>query len=232
MAPKLRCRILVDIVMTLLLLFLMGYHIWGEPAHEWFGAAIFLLFLAHHILNRQWYKNLFRGKYTPVRILQVLVNILLLMTVAVQVYSGIILSRFVFDFLPIHGGMALARKLHILGSYWGYVLMSLHLGLHWGMMLGLVKKHIPAGQGSPLCSGLCTLCSLLIAGYGVWVFIKRDLADYLFLRTEFVFMDFIESTVLFYLDYLAIMGLFIFISYYLLKLFRILQRKRSKEGTH
>ena len=103
MAPKLRCRILVDIVMTLLLLFLMGYHIWGEQAHEWFGAAIFLLFLAHHILNRQWYKNLFRGKYTPVRILQVLVNILLLMTVAVQVYSGIILSRFVFDFLPIHG---------------------------------------------------------------------------------------------------------------------------------
>ena len=64
------------------------------------------------------------------------------------------------------------------------------------------------------------------------MFIKRDLADYLFLRTEFVFMDFIESTVLFYLDYLAIMGLFIFISYYLLKLFRILQRKRSKEGTH
>ena len=37
-------------------------------------------------------------------------------------------------------GPAFARRLHILGSYWGFLLMSLHLGLHWNAVLGMVKK--------------------------------------------------------------------------------------------
>ena len=45
-------KIVVDALMTLLLLFLMGYQLWGESAHEWVGAGMLVLFLAHHILNR------------------------------------------------------------------------------------------------------------------------------------------------------------------------------------
>ena len=58
-------KIIVDMLMTLLLLFLMGYQLWGEVAHEWAGAGMLVLFLAHHILNRGWYKSLFKGRYTP-----------------------------------------------------------------------------------------------------------------------------------------------------------------------
>ena len=49
-----------DIFMTVLLLFLMGYQFWGETAHEWAGTLMLLLFIAHHILNAGWYKNIFR----------------------------------------------------------------------------------------------------------------------------------------------------------------------------
>lgn len=38
-------------------------------------------------------------------------------------------------FLPIRWGMALGRVIHLLCAYWGYLLLSLHLGLHWGMIL-------------------------------------------------------------------------------------------------
>lgn len=37
----------------------------------------------------------------------------------------------------------------------------------------------------------------------------------MFLRTQFVFLDYSESPISFYIDYLAMMGLFIWIVYYL-----------------
>lgn len=36
----------VDGLMTLALLFLMGYQLWGEAAHEWVGAGMFVLWIA------------------------------------------------------------------------------------------------------------------------------------------------------------------------------------------
>ena len=99
-------------------------------------------------------------------------------------------------------------------SYWGFLLMATHLGLHWGMLLGMVRK---AGKtkltGRPSFPWQ-TLIAALIAVYGVAAAVKRDLTTYLFLRAEFVFLDFSESKMLFYLDYLAIMGTFIFLSYF------------------
>ena len=50
----------IDLLMTVLLLCLMAYQITGEALHEWFGAGMLLLFIAHNILNIRWYGNLFR----------------------------------------------------------------------------------------------------------------------------------------------------------------------------
>ena len=50
------------------------------------------------------------------------VDILVLLAMLALMYSGIVMSRHVFAFLPIESGIALARKLHILGAYWGLFL--------------------------------------------------------------------------------------------------------------
>ncbi|MCR5233726.1 MAG: hypothetical protein K6E53_07420, partial [Lachnospiraceae bacterium] len=42
----------------------------------------------------------------------------------------------------------------------------------------------------------------------------------LFLRTHFLFLDPSEPLILFFIDYLAIMGLFVFIGHYLARLLR------------
>ena len=124
-------------------------------------------------------------------------------------------SWYVFAFLPIRGGLMLARRLHILGSYWGYLLMSLHLGLHWGMVCRLAaKKRSPKRKYQ--AAGL--IISLLIAAYGVRVFIRRNFLTYLFLRSEFVFLDYEEPRLKFFLDCLALMGLCIFAAHYGAKL--------------
>ena len=226
MKPKATIKIIIDVLMTLMLLFLMGYPLWQEAAHEWAGTLMMILFIVHHFLNRHWYVNLFKGRFTPMRIFQIVVNVLLLIAMLLQMYSGITMSRHVFAFLPIHGGMALARRLHILGAYWGFILMSIHLGLHWNMFLSMAKRKVGKTNASQFVRTSLLILSILIAAYGVFVFLDRDFLTYMFLRSEFVFLDYEESLWSFYLDYISLMGLWIFISHYLWKW---LKRKGEKE---
>ena len=210
MKSTIKC--LVDIFMTVLLLFLMGYQFWGDKAHEWMGIGLFVLFILHHILNRQWYKVLFKGRYTPLRTIQTVVDVLLLVFMLLLMYSGIVLAQYTFR-LPLMGHILTARRLHILGSYWGFLLMSVHLGLHWGMLLGRVKKVLRL-ESSPQNSALLFVLGAGVSLYGVVVFFKRNFLTYLLLKSEFVYLDYSEPVVLFYTDYLALMGLCIFIGHY------------------
>ena len=135
------------------------------------------------------------------------------------------MSRYVFDFLPSIGGMSLARRLHILGAYWGFLLMNLHLGLHWNMILGMSRKAIDIRNKSKIRSTIALLAGSVVAGYGVQSFIRRDFPIYLLLKSEFVFFDYNESKILFTIDYLSLMGLCIFIAHYCAKIIRRLRKK-------
>lgn len=220
MNPKSILKIVVDVLMTLALLFLMGYQFWGDTAHEWAGAGMFVLFVVHHILNGNWYKNLFLGKYSPLRVFQLFVDFLVFLAMLGLMVSGMMLSNHVFVFLNIQGGMSFARLLHMAASHWGFILMALHLGLHWGMFLGMARKALQLRRPSKLRKKLLPLIGAGIAAYGFTVFIRRDFPIYMLLQTEFVFMDFSEPIPLFYLDYLAMMGAFIFLAYYASRLLR------------
>lgn len=228
MKSKAIIKLSVDVLMTLALLFLMGYHLWGEALHEWVGAGMLILFIAHHILNGHWHKTLFKGKYSVLRITTLCVDLLVLLAMFAQMYSGIVMSRYVFGFLPSTGGLSLARRIHILGAYWGFLLMSLHLGLHWNMILGMLRKTARIKSGSKVRSITAFIVGLVIAGYGVWAFIGRDFPTYLFLKSEFVFLDYSEPKILFYIDYLALMGLCIFIAHYSTKLIRKFKKKTEE----
>ncbi len=163
MKKKWICKIVMDLIMTVLLLFLMARQLTGDSAHEWLGAGMLILWIAHHILNRSWYSHLFKGKYTPIRILQTVTNFAVLLSMFGLMVSGMILSREVFAFLPISGGIALARPLHVLSAFWGFVLMALHLGLHWNMILGMVRKATGPVASKPLRI-LLRIAAALVAG--------------------------------------------------------------------
>lgn len=206
-------KIVIDISMTVVILLLMAYSLVGEKAHEWLGIGMFVLFILHHILNNNWSRNLFNGRYTPFRILQTVLVILALISMCGSMVSGIVLSRHAFAFLPITGGQSWARTLHMLCAYWGFVIISIHLGLHWNIMMGMAKRmfHKP----SVIRTWIVRTVGLLIAGYGVYAFIKRQIGSYMFLKNQFVFFDYGEPLILFLFDYIAVMGLFVFIGHYL-----------------
>lgn len=212
--------------MTALLPLLMEYSMIGETAHECLGAAMLVLFIVHHVLNFRWFKFFVKGKYTSVCIFGTIINLLLLADMLCMAISGIVLSRYVFSFLPIEGGASFARRLHMLGSYWGLVLMSVHIGMHWTMVLRIFCKAtaLPPSKRRKI---VIQVCCLTISVYGVYAFITRQILDYMLLKIQFVFFDFNETLFRFLLDYLAIMALFAVASYYLSKLF---VRKGHRKG--
>lgn len=226
MNPKMIVKICVDISMTIVLLLLMPYELVGQAAHEWIGIGIFILFIIHHILNGKWSRNALKGKYSPLRVWQTILVLLVLAAMIGSMVSGTILSRHALSFLPISGGRSFARRLHMLASYWGFVLMSLHLGLHWSMMMGMAKKAVK--KSFAVRTWVLRILALAIAGYGVFAFVKREIGSYMLLKTQFVFFDFDQPLIFFLLDYVAVMGLFVFIGHYLAELLKRCSRKRKK----
>lgn len=214
-------KIIVDVIMTVILMLLMAFELIGRTAHEWLGAGMFVMFVIHHILNRKWTSHLLKGKYTPIRIFQTLLAVLVLVCILCSMVSGIVLSRYVFSLLPIEGGRSWARTLHMIGAYWGFVFMSLHLGIHWNMMMGMAGK--AAGNPSALRTWILRILGAAVAAYGAYAFVERGIGGYMFLQNMFVFFDFEEPLILFYIDYIAVMGLFVWIGHYLAK---ILRRRR------
>lgn len=213
MNGKIKWKMAVDLLMTVALLLLMPYGMVGETAHEWIGMGMLVLFVVHHILNRKWLRNLKKGRHTPLRIIQTTLAVLLLICMLGSMGSGILLSRYLFDFLEIRGVTGVAQAVHMTCAYWGMVLMSLHLGLHWGMVTGLASRlwNTP----SPVRKWGARAAALAVALYGVYAFGKRSVGSYLLRQSHFVFYNYEEPLLFWMLDDLAIMGLFVWLGYYL-----------------
>ena len=203
-------KILVDIIMTILFFVLLAYSFTGRTMHEYLGFVIFAFFILHHILNFNWCKNLFKGKYNLTRTFNTFINFILFICMFGLIISGILFNKDVVDFFNLTDIKVLNKKVHVICSYWGFIFMSAHLGMHWGIFINMSKKIINVKRQ------ICLTIALLIAIYGIVSFIKRDLHNVMFLFTRLP--DYEETAVFFFMDHIAIMGLFIFITYYLCRL--------------
>lgn len=202
----------IDLVMVILLPMLMGYSLVGELWHEIIGIAMVASFAIHIFLNRKWFTSLFKGKYNAKRIRTTSLNLLLALCVLTSIVSAVFISKHIFSFLGINILSSAMRSLHLLAAYWGFVLMSLHAGTHGGAMLSKLWKNNSAAKN------MVSVIAIIIALYGVYAFIKRGFAGYLFMQTAFVFFDYSEPFIFFYLDYLSVMILFMTVGFLIDKL--------------
>ncbi len=229
MKAKKKCKIVVDLFLTLFLLLQMAFQVTGEVFHEWSGTGMILLMIVHVILNLRWYGSLWKGKYNLMRFFRTVINSSLVVVMLCMAYSGIVLSRHVFSPLPINSGMALARKLHLAGAYWGFVLMSIHLGLHAGMITGALKKRLNPKFSKTTVGALRTM-AVVLAGYGAVCFYRTEIVNYLFLLVEFAFLDYDKNIIAVFMESISMMGLWIVFTYYGMKLLGKYAGRRQKKG--
>ena len=220
---KLKLKPPIDILMTFALLLLMSYELLGSTAHEVVGVVMFVLFVIHHALNINWAKHLTKGRQTPIRIFQNILVLLVLISFVGSIVSGVIVSRHLFAFLNIKLTYA-ANRIHMLSAYWGFIFMSLHLGLHFNMILLMIKKK---KQLSPKVKIAFKIILTLIFAYGIYAFFKRDIASYLFLKNQFFLLGDNEHLLLYLFDYMSIMFSFATLSHFV---FSIL-KSNTKSGS-
>ena len=256
-----RLRMSVDISMTTLSIILMGGNFLfpADLVHEILGTGLFVLWGVHIALNRRWYASLaqasktitytnandrraygaiFKGKYNPYRVMQTVINCCILLCTIFLMISGIILSNHLFTFLNIQSGLGFARIAHLLASHWYYLFMSLHIGLHVGIITNKMHHPAPINCHPELVSGFSTnempkqvrhdklrkiiprIILALVCAYGLYTFIARGVWKYLILRQQFFFFDLERGYILFAMDYISIIILFATISHFIAKLLK------------
>lgn len=124
-----------------------------------------IIFILHHIFNGKWYKTIFHGKYSVIKMIYIVIDFLLLINVIILVLSGISMSEILpFRFMPL----SLARLLHMVLAYWGFILIAIHLGLYSQIIIKPIKKKFE--NSSSMTFITVPYC---ITALGIMMFIKN-----------------------------------------------------------
>ena len=211
-------KTVIDLAMMALLLILMAYHVTGNRLHEWLGILLFLLFFLHHFLNLKWYGSLVKGNYGAPRIVGVVLNFLLLADMVCMMASSVMISRDVFVFLDIGGG-EFGRRMHMVSVSWGFVLMSVHLGFHGGMMSHMAGKRAREKWKS-MAAYACRFIAASLSVYGIYAFRERRIGAKMFLVVKYSFFEQGEPAAWVFADYFSVMVLIAAISYCVMRRMR------------
>ena len=173
-------KIVLDIALAGTLVAVMATALVQEVPHEWLGIALFVLVIAHVVLNRKWIASVFRGRRSALRVLQIVVVAGLAVCIIGQIASSLVLSKYVFGFLPALPGAGWARRVHMLCSYWMFVLAFVHAGLH---------IRVPKDM-APWLLWMVRIALVLIACFGVYSFVQLGLWSYLMGQVQFAYADY------------------------------------------
>ena len=207
-----KIKIIIDVGMIILMPIQMAYHLIGDSLHGWIGMILFVLIILHNVIDRRWYSGLCKGKYTPARFFHTTVNLLLLASSVGLAASAVFLSTSLSTFFHLKAAM-IGRRMHMVFTIWSFVLMSVHVGLHWNMVICAVKKRMRTPKH--LYQAAARIAVLLVAVYGLYAFIARKLPQRMFLLNEYVFFDYGEFILFCIIDYVSVLCLFACFAYYI-----------------
>lgn len=207
---KAKIKIVIDAGMIILVLLQMAYHLIGDSLHGWGGMILFILITLHNIVDRKWYSGLCKGKYTPVRFFHTVINLLLLVSFLGLATSAVFLSTTLSTFFHLKATL-IGRRMHMFFTIWSFVLMSIHVGLHWNMAVSAVKKRMK--NSKHLYWTIARITVLPVAVYGLYALISRELLQRMFLMSEYALFDYGESILVCFIDYASILCLFAWFTY-------------------
>jgi len=165
----------LDCILFVCLVLLLAPRLTGLPVHEWLGICVVVPTTVHLLLASGWIANavgLFGAAKLRTRI-NFFLNLALLTFLALEVLSGVIISRVV---LPRVGLMIVEdrawRSLHNHTLNFLVLMLGVHLALNWTWLIGAVKRRwrgtpfaMPASIGQLLrvCSGLVIISAVITA---------------------------------------------------------------------
>lgn len=206
-------RLGFDLVAAALLLFCLSYWWLGNVTHEVAGTALFLLLILHNVFNRRWYANAAAKGRQRRGLFNLTATALLVVSMLVLLVTSLLISNALSPIMSAYGGFTV-RQIHIAASYWAVILVSIHLGLRWPMLMGVARGWFGITHPSTIRTWSLRLATALVAAYGMWSSQAQTLGTKLSMQMTLDWWDFEASVAGFFLHWLAIAGLFIALTYY------------------
>ena len=173
-------KIAVDVAMSVVLVATMATALVQEVPHEWLGIAMFVLMLTHVVLNRKWILGVVRSRRKASYMLHLILVGALLVCLVGMIASSLVLSKHVFGFSPALPGASWARRIHMLFSYWMFVLAFAHVGLHVR-----IPRHM-----APWKRWAMRVAAVTVGAYGLYAFVRLGMFAYLTRQVQFAMADF------------------------------------------
>lgn len=221
-------RLTLDFFMVCLFFVAMAYPVTDNLVHEIVGAALIILIVTHNAINRRWYKSLFKGEYSLARIVHTATNLLLAFLMICMLASASSISHTLFALVPFELDKA-GKQLHIFGAYWGIIILSVHIGIHWQMLMSIVKSRVNINLSGAWLTVFSRVAAVLLSAYGIYASFNRQVASKLFLESIYDFWDSENSPIWLFLDYFSIMALYITLTHYLFKFIRRIDKHKSSQ---
>lgn len=220
---KRKVKIAIDILMFLSFLHLMGYHPGaGLYSHGAVGIALFVLFIVHHLLNLGWYRALPKGRHPFERSAVIALDFIFLVDMVLMAVSSVMMSELVFAFSPVQSTQ-LGRDLHVGSTSWGFLIMALHVGLHFDGKLSKLGRKL-----NGKCAGVVyKLLGVALFILGIWSLFDSRLAGKLVLKTSWD-----APPKLFHLELFAIVAAACVLVHWALSFNRWLKQRRNLQQTN
>jgi Domain of unknown function (DUF4405) len=206
-------RLALDLIGAGLLLIGLAYWWLGNTVHELVGTGMFLLLIVHNVFNRRWYGTLSKSRREARGLINTGVTLLLLIAMLALLVTSVLISDTLSGVMSPYGGFTV-RQIHTLAAYWVLVIVAVHLGLRWPMIMGVARHLLGIATSSAARTLALQVTAAAVACHGVWSSVALGLGTKLSMQMTLDWWNFDESVAGFFLHCLAIAGLYIYLTYY------------------
>lgn len=201
-------KVIIDILLFICMLLEFSRNYMDPTYHEIFGIILIILLIIHLILNKNYIKTIFKGKYNLSRIIMLIINTCFIITLLLSIVFGILSSQELFKFLNI--GSFTLIKFHKILSYLSLIFMGLHLGINFNYIMRKINKKLNII--------VMYIIEIIVIIYGIYSFIKLDIINHI---TGFYGFSIIDSNEFInIIRYLSIVLMIALISHNLYKLIK------------
>ncbi len=207
-------RLVLDGVAAGLLLFAFSYYWQGNAAHEMAGTGMFLLIVVHNIFHRRWFATLANKRPGVQRDkFNIALTFVLLTGMLALLATSLVISEMLFAGLRLDDDFT-ARQIHVGVAYWLLVIVAIHLGLRWPLLMAVASRLFGIAKLSAMRTVILRLVATAIAAQGIYSALALNLRYRLLFQMTLDWWNFEGSVAGFFGHCLAVMGLCIFLTHF------------------
>lgn len=209
-------RLVLDGIATGLLLFAFAYFWQGNAAHELAGTAMFLLLVVHNLFHRRWFATLVKPPRARRGTFNIALTCVLLLGMLALLATSLVISETLFAGLRLDDDFS-ARRIHAGIAYWLLVVVAVHLGLRWPLLMGVARKLFGVATSSAARTPVLRAAAVAIAVQGMWSVFALNLHYRLLFQMTLDWWNFEESVAGFFGHCLAVVGLCMVVTHYTMR---------------